>query len=167
MKVADVLQPLSVAPLQSYMSDSLQVFDVLEWCVAQMHGPVDIYQSSFSISEEYLRRLYFYRKKGAVRNVSLVLDYKATQKTLRLWPFICKTIEAVYLSSNHSKVILIEGDIRVAIITSQNLTRGNRMESAVITTDAAVYDNLYATLFDVSRKHSVPLHELYKAKLYG
>lgn len=167
MKVADVLQPLSVAPIQSYMTSDLQVFDVLEWCIGQMVGPVDIYQTSFSISEEYLRRLFFYRKKGMIRSVSLVLDYKATQKTLRLWPFIVRTIEAVYLASNHSKIILIEGSIRVAIITSQNLTRGNRLESAIVTTDPGVYANLRDSLIGVSKKHSVPLHELYKAKIYG
>lgn len=157
------------------MTDDLQVFDVLEWCIEQMPGRVRIYQSSFSISEEFLRRLYFYRKRERIEDVALILDYKATNKTLKLWPFMARTLESVYLSSNHSKVILIESVdnsvdnsvSRVAIITSQNLTRGNRQESAVITTDAAVYADLMESMQAVMRYHSVPLHELCKAKLYG
>ena len=102
-----------------------------------------------------------------MNTIHLVLDFKATQKTLKLWPFLTKVIEHTYLADNHSKVILIQSDAgdKVSIITSQNLTRGNRMEGAVVSTDSHVFDTFHASLTDIITNHSVPLSELFKQKI--
>lgn len=79
-----VLYPLSDKPLQAYLTNTLQVADVVEWCMEQMTGSFTIRQTSFSISEEFIRRLYHIRRSGKVKDIQLLLDYKATNKTLRL-----------------------------------------------------------------------------------
>lgn len=164
--VDSVLRPLSECPMQAYLSNQLQVADVVEWCLAQMQGEATIRQTSFSISEEFIRRLYHLRRSGKVTDIQLLLDYKATQKTLRLWPFIVQTIDKCFLADNHSKLILLESPgMRVAIITSQNLTRGNRHECAIVTTDAGIYAVLESAFTDLMQHHSVPLSELLKSKL--
>lgn len=161
-----VLRPLAECPVQAYLTNVLQVADVVEWCLPQMQGEVTIRQTSFSISEEFIRRLYHMRQSGRIKYIELVLDHKATNKTLRLWPFIVQTIDRCFLADNHSKLILIESpDSRVAIITSQNLTRGNRHESAIVTTDRQVYDTLLSEFLDIMTRHSVPLKELFESKL--
>ena len=132
-----VLSPLIDKPVQAFMSNKVQVADLLEWILEQT-GPADIWQTSFSISEEFIRRLYFLKnKKNLFNSFSLILDNKASKKTLKLWPFITKVIEKTFLADNHSKVMLIkaENNMRVSVITSQNLTRGNRFESSVIVTE--------------------------------
>mgnify|MGYP002857230829 FL=1 len=53
----------------------------------------------------------------------------------------------------------------VAIITSQNLTRGNRHESAIVTTDPNIFKTLHEEIEDLIRNHSVPLSELYNAQV--
>lgn len=137
----------------------------MEWVLSQI-GKSTIWQTSFSISEEFLRRLYFISKSGNVETIHLLLDFKATQKTLRLWSFLTQVIEHTYLADNHSKVILIRSEMMsVAIITSQNLTRGNRHESAVVTTDPAVFHTLHSEIEDLIRNHAVPLSELYNAQV--
>ncbi len=152
--------------MQAYLSNQLQVADVVEWCLDQMTGQATIRQTSFSISEEFIRRLYHIRQSGKVSDIQLLLDHKATNKTLRLWPFIVQTIDKCFLADNHSKLILIESpDLRVAIITSQNLTRGNRHECAVVTTAPEIYATLEASFNDLLQFHSVPLSELFKSKL--
>jgi len=164
--IEDYLKPLSTHPTQCYLTNVLQVADVLEWVLAQV-GRSTVWQTSFSISEEFLRRLYFIEKGGRVSAIHLILDFKATQKTLKLWPFLTRVIEHTYLADNHSKVILIlscAGD-KISIITSQNLTRGNRMESAVVSTDPHVFDTFHASLEDIMKNHSVPLSELFKQKV--
>lgn len=165
--VDSVLFPLSESPLQAYLTNTLQVADVVEWCMAQMEGKVLLRQTSFSISEEFVRRLWHLRRSGKVQDVELILDHKATNKTLRLWPFLVQTIDRLFLADNHSKLILLEGSgpMRVAIITSQNLTRGNRQESAIITTDDVVYDTLLRSFTDIRDHHSVPLRELFNIKM--
>ena len=164
--IDDYLKPLASCPLQCYLTNTLQVADVVEWVLEQV-GRATIWQTSFSISEEFLRRLFFIEKSGKVDAIHLILDFKATQKTLRLWPFLTRVIEHTYLADNHSKVILIKSAAgqTVSIITSQNLTRGNRNESAIVTTDEHVFATFHASLTDIMHNHSVPLSELFAQKI--
>lgn len=167
--IDDYLKPLAQHPVQCYLTNTLQVADVVEWVLAQI-GKSSIWQTSFSISEEFLRRLYFIEKSGKVDSIHLVLDFKATNKTLKLWSFLTQVIEHTYLADNHSKVILIrslDGNHCVSIITSQNLTRGNRMESAVVTTDKQVFGTFLADMEDLITNHSVPLTELFQEKIHA
>ena len=143
-----MLKPLASHPTQCYLTNVLQVADVLEWVLAQV-GKSTVWQTSFSISEEFLRRLYFIEKSGRVNTIHLILDFKATQKTLKLWPFLTKVIEHTYLADNHSKVILIQSEAG----------------EAVVSTDSHVFDTFHRSLQDIITNHSVPLSELFKQKI--
>ena len=165
-KIEDLLQPLKVAQSQAYLSNAVQVADILEWILGQV-GVAEVWQTSFSISEEFLRRLYFITKEKRVSRINLVLDHKATNKTLKLWAFITQVIERTYLADNHSKILLVkseQGDT-VSVITSQNLTRGNRHESAFISTDPAIFATLKAQVDDLITNLSVPLHDLFTQRI--
>ena len=164
--MADILKPLEQAPSQAYLSNAVQVADVLEWILEQV-GTAKVWQTSFSISEEFLRRLFFIEKSGKVSEFNLVLDHKATNKTLKLWSFITQVIERTYLTDNHSKILLVEAlsGERVSVVTSQNLTRGNRHESAFISTDPAIFCTLHAEITDLIDNHSVPLSDLFAQRL--
>ena len=162
VQIEDYLKPLQPNQTQCYLTNTLQVADIIEWVLSQI-GKSTIWQTSFSISEEFLRRLYFISKSGNVETIHLLLDFKATQKTLRLWAFLSQVIEHTYLADNHSKVLLVKserGEV-VSIITSQNLTRGNRSESAVVTTDPELFATLHAQIQDLIINHSVPLNDLF------
>ena len=160
--ISDYLKPLRDKPYQAYLSNALQVADILDWVLQQL-GKSEVWQTSFSISEEFIRRLFFIEKSGLVTRFNLVLDHKATNKTLKLWAFITQVINTTYRADNHSKVLLVKsekGEV-VSIITSQNLTRGNRSESAVVTTDPDLFATLHAQIMDLITNHSVPLNELF------
>ena len=155
------LRPLADCVTQAYISQRMQVADLLEW-ILQQTGPADVRISSFSVAEEFLRRMFFLRKDFAVRSLEIVLDLKATNKTLILWPFIAQTVENCFLSSNHSKVMLVRGEsLSVAVVMSQNLTRGNRFETACVSTDPEVYRALDSDFSDIVNNHSVPFNEIY------
>lgn len=161
--INDILMPLADCPTQAFLSNETQVADILEWTLRQS-GKADIIQSSFSISEEYLRRLFFMRRNNPdlIRSATLLLDHKATNKTAKLWPFIIQTIERTYLSDNHSKILVVNGSLLDAvIITSQNLTRGNRYESSVISVIPEVVENIRNQLLNVINNQSVPLNDIY------
>lgn len=164
--ISDILRPLKDAPCQAYLSNAVQVADILEWILSQV-GVAEIWQTSFSISEEFLRRLYFICKDKLVSRINLVLDHKATNKTLKLWAFISQVIERTYLADNHSKILLVKsqkGDM-VSVVTSQNLTRGNRAESAFISTDPGIFATLFSQVNDLITNHSVPLNDLFRQRL--
>lgn len=164
--INQILRPLKETPFQAYLSNAVQVADILEWILSQV-GIAEVWQTSFSISEEFLRRLFFITKDKKVSRINLVLDHKATNKTLKLWAFITQVIERTYLADNHSKILLVKserGDT-VSVITSQNLTRGNRHESAFISTDPAIFAELFAQVSDLIQNHSVPLHDLFRNRI--
>lgn len=164
--IDQILRPLKETPFQAYLSNAVQVADILEWILGQV-GVAELWQTSFSISEEFLRRLFFITKDKKVSRINLVLDHKATNKTLKLWAFITQVIERTYLADNHSKILLVQserGDT-VSVITSQNLTRGNRHESAFISTSPEIFTNLHAQVNDLITNHSVPLHDLFRDRI--
>ncbi len=164
--IGDYLKPIREKPYQAYLSNALQVADILDWVLKQL-GKSEVWQTSFSISEEFIRRLYFIEKSGLVTKFNLVLDHKATNKTLKLWAFITQVIDTTYLADNHSKVLLVKSEHgeMVSIITSQNLTRGNRCESAVITTDEDIFSTLHSQIQDLITNHSVPLNDLFRRRI--
>lgn len=164
--INEILRPLKDAPCQAYLSNAVQVADILEWILSQV-GVAEIWQTSFSISEEFLRRLYFICKDKRVSRINLVLDHKATNKTLKLWTFINQVIERTYLADNHSKILLVKsqkGDM-VSVVTSQNLTRGNRAELAFISTDPGIFATLFSQVNDLITNNSVPLNDLFNQRI--
>lgn len=164
--INEILRPLKDAPCQAYLSNAVQVADILEWILSQV-GVAEIWQTSFSISEEFLRRLYFICKDKRVSRINLVLDHKATNKTPKLWAFISQVIERTYLADNHSKILLVKsqkGDM-VSVVTSQNLTRGNRAESAFISTDPGIFATLFSQVNDLITNNSVPLNDLFNQRI--
>ena len=166
--ISDFLKPLADMPNQAYLTNALQVADVLEWILEQV-GKAKVWQTSFSISEEFLRRLFFIEKKGNISEFNLVLDHKATNKTLKLWAFISQVMKRTYLADNHSKILLVlsEAGDTISVVTSQNLTRGNRHESTFISTDKTIFNTLHAAVEDLIRNHSVPLNDLFEQRLLG
>lgn len=164
--IEKIFRPLCEASVQSALSNEVQIADILEWVLEQV-GKAEVWQTSFSISEEFLRRLYFITRDGSASAIHLVLDFKATNKTLSLWTFIEQVITTTHLADNHSKVLLIKSEAgdKVSIITSQNLTRGNRNESYIITTDEAVFDKFLSEVQDLIKNHAVPLSDILNQKL--
>ena len=143
------------------MSNLLQVADILQWILDQT-GAASVKMASFSISEEFLRRLFFIEKSGLIKDIDIVLDFKATNKTLILWPFIEQTVKNCYLASSHAKVLLVGNDRwTVSVVMSQNLTRGNRFESGFISTSPEVFSTLSEHLEYVINNQSVPFHEIF------
>lgn len=134
-------------------------------------GQFDVYMTTFSISEEFLRRLYFLRRKSEkIRSLTVLLDRKATNKTLNLWQFIRQVVQDAYLADNHSKLLLVvsaDDSHHVSVITSQNLTRGNRSESSFVSTDINVFRTLKSQLDNLIEFHSVPIYDLFRRANLG
>ena len=86
------LHPLRIAKHQVHLSDRIQLADVLKWILAQT-GKADVTITSFSISEEFLRRLVYLKRDGLVKSLNIVLDHKATNKTMMLWQMIRQVVE--------------------------------------------------------------------------
>lgn len=159
--VNQIVRPLSGTPLQAYLDNRIQLFDVIEKILAET-GPAEIYISTFSTSEEFLRRIFRLRKRGWLTKAVMLTDLKASRKTVHLYTFISSVFDDVYLAENHSKVILIRNEKwMVSICTSQNQTRGNRTESGMITTDPCIYLELQKQFSTIVNTKAIHLDGLF------
>ena len=148
------LKPVSTCGLQAFITDRLQLFSIIESILDEI-GSARMSVTSFSVSEEFIRKIFRMKQSGKLLNARLVVDQKAAAKTARIIHFAGNVFDSLYFSKNHSRVVLLNNDTHsVSIITSQNLTRGNRKESTVITTDPVVFCEL-ATDMDVLISESV------------
>lgn len=158
---------LDEAPLQVFMTRQMQVTDVLLQVLAQT-GRSSVRCTSFSIAEEFLTRVHNIRRKTQlITEFDLLLDRKATNKTRELWPAIERLCNRVHLADNHSKVLLIQPEKGkpVAVITSQNMTRGNREEAAVVTTDEWAYKQLGDEYERIMLSDSVDLRKQHESPI--
>lgn len=138
----NILQPLGSRPLQAYFSNRFQLADIIEEVLGQI-GNANIIISTFSTSEEFLRRIWRLKNNGRVLSCALFCDLRAARKTVALYHFIKSVADSVHLCENHSKVVLLYNDHhKVSIVTSQNQTRGDRFECGIVTDDLSIYYQL-------------------------
>ena len=146
-------------PVQAYFSNSVQLADVIA-SILEHIGASEIIISTFSTSEEFLRRIWRLRKEGLITSASLFCDLKAARKTVHLYTFITSIFDAVHLAENHSKVVLLgNGRYKVSIVTSQNQTRGNRFECGIISSSPELYNQLARGFAEMQDK-SLPIDGL-------
>ena len=147
-----LLKPLSDVPLQAYLDNRLQLFDVLEFILSQT-GPAKVYVSTFSTSEEFLRRLFSLRKRQLILHSVLMADLKAAKKTVNLYTFMSSVFDDVYLIENERWM--------VTVVTSQNQTRGNRTECAMITTQPDLFLTLRDQFSEIINTRSIHLNGIH------
>lgn len=156
------LKPLSEAPMQPWLDNRLQLFDIIEFCLREMGGNCHVIITTFSTSEEFIRKIFHFREENLVKSAVMLLDRKAVRKTMRLIHFMQNVFDKVYLTDNHSKIILMENDKwKVTICTSQNQTRGNRMESGILLTHTAIYDAFNHILQDMINNKTIDAYDIF------
>jgi hypothetical protein len=159
-----IIKPIKSAPLQAYLDSRIQLFDVIDKILGET-GPADILISTFSTSEEFLRRIYKQKQAGKIRHAVMMADMKAAKKTVILNALIRSIFDQCYLTENHSKVILISNEKwRVSICTSQNQTRGNRTESGMISTDPVIYEDLFESYKNIVSTKAILLDGLFNGR---
>ena len=128
-----------------------------------------VYQTTFSISEEFLRRMHSIRKRHPGIRLEVIIDRKALEKTVTLWRMVASVYDRVYVADNHSKILIIDAGEgrRMALVTSQNLTRGNRHESAVLSTDPAITEPLLADYIDMRKNRSATMYDIVPGGMTG
>lgn len=138
-----MLRPLSETGLQAHLGTGLHVLGLLDWILGQT-GPAHVLLSTFSTSEQFLNGFLRLRNKGLIQYASMLADLKASRKTVNLSGLMRSCFENVYLSQNHSKIILVFNDTwNVAVVTSQNQTYGDRAEATVVCTDRPFFNDIY------------------------
>ena len=153
---------MATHPLQSHLGRGLHTLGLLGWILEQT-GPADVYVSTFSTSDAFLRGFYNLKKKDLVLKSVLLADLKASKKTYRLYKEMQQNFDAVYLSQNHSKVVLVQNDEwTVTVISSQNQTYGDRAECTLVTTNQEIFYQQYSGFSELVDNNSIQLNGLFE-----
>lgn len=159
---SEILRQLATHPLQSHLGRGLHTLGLLGWILDQT-GPAEVYVSTFSTSDAFLRGFYNLKKKGLVTKSVLLADLKASKKTYKLYKEMQQNFDAVYLAQNHSKVVLVQNDEwTVTVISSQNQTYGDRAECTIITTFQEIFFEQYSSFSDIVDNNSIQLNGLFR-----
>ena len=141
-KLNQILKPISPDYIGAYLDKGIQLYDVIEW-ILQYTGPANITVLTFSIGEEFIRKIYQLKKAGKIESIDVILDFKAIQKTEKLVRLAGNVFNSIEYAKTHAKILLIESDTyEVCVSGSQNATRGNREEGGIITTDVQTVEKL-------------------------
>ena len=106
---SEFLRPMATHPLQSHLGRGLHTLGLLGWILEQT-GPAEVYVSTFSTSDAFLRGFCNLKKKDLILKSVLLADLKASKKTYKLYKEMQQCFDAVYLAQNHSKVVLVQND---------------------------------------------------------
>lgn len=143
--ISEIFKPISPDYIGADLNNKFQLYNLIEWVLLQT-GPAHVIVLTFSMSEEFIRKMLKLQKSGLLKSCTVMLDFKAVQKTQKLIRFAENVFNSVSYCKTHAKVVVIETDNLlfpgVIITGSQNATRGNRTESTVITTDEETFYTL-------------------------
>jgi len=140
--VRRLIQPLACKKIQAYFSSEFQLYHLMEFILEQT-GPAKIVLTTFSVSEEFVRKLVQMKDKGLIQSLTIIADHRTAVKALRLSLFTNSIAEELLLGNNHAKVLLVNNENwKVSVVTSQNQTRGNRIECGMICTLPDIYEDL-------------------------
>jgi len=146
---------LALAEITLKQNDILPFFSEGNWSLYQLlsrcllfTGKAKIKISSFSLSENAIRSFINDKEKGLVDDIIMLFDISIPKRKFDMMLFAHEVISEIRLAPNHSKVIVISGELmNVAIISSHNLTPNPRIEAGCIFTTHE-HVRYYSDMFD-------------------
>lgn len=109
--------------------------DLLEF-VLEKTGPADVYITTWSLTEEPVRAILDYAKRGMIRSLTCLFDYRIKARNPKVFQLIDTVIERKKLTKIHAKVtVIINEEWAVSIMSSANFTKNPRIEAGVILCD--------------------------------
>ena len=123
--------------------------DLIEHVLSQT-GPAELFVSSFSITEPAVRHFINLLEDKLITNLSCLFDNQVKMHHLQTLFFMSNYINDIYLTANHSKVILIKNpNFKISILSSANLNLNNKVEAGSIFNDPVIFDNLFSRYTDI------------------
>ncbi len=145
------------AVIPYFCNNKWSLHDQISHCLA-FTGKAHVKIPYFSISEAALRSFIANKEDGLLHSLTLLFDYNIPKRMFDLLLFAHDMFSEIRLTTNHSKVILINGDTNnLLILCSQNLTPNPRVESGVVITKASLFQ-FFDTHFDKYFSEAIPFN---------
>ena len=132
-----------------YVSNRINSHDIFDYLIDKCEGADRLFVSSFAISETYIRR--FIKNRYRINHRTLLLDFTVGTRQSRNTYFASKNVDELYLTNNHSKIILIEN--KAVAIMSNNATDNSRFESGLVSFNTELISE-YSNLVELMKNSS-------------
>lgn len=137
----DLTKDTSLTVLMPYISiGEFSLHQVIELVLEHFGIPADLTISSYSITENAVRSFQRLKEKGLIERLRCVFDLNVKRHRLSLLFYGLNIADEIYLTRNHSKIVIIEFKdcVPFAIIGSANLNNNDKIEDGLLTNHAAV-----------------------------
>ena len=112
--------------------DKVQSRHVFDFCLKYVERADECIISSFAINEGFIRRLLKHR--DLCGELTVIWDVNMAQSNAANLLFLSKQTDALYLTSNHSKVIyMANAEKQCVAVSSVNTTGNYRYEGGFVT----------------------------------
>lgn len=123
------------------------IYEILPFLLS-VTGNANVKIATFNISEDSLRAIFFLLEKKNIDSIKLLVDMNVRRHKLDMLLFAANIMSDVRLTSNHSKILLVENsDWQVGVVGSANLNKNPRYESGFVFTNTEFY-NYFSKEFD-------------------
>lgn len=78
--ISEIFKPISPGYIGADLNNKFQLYNLIEWILEQT-GPAAVTVVTFSMSEEFIRKMLKLQKSGLLKSCTVMLDFKAVQKT--------------------------------------------------------------------------------------
>ena len=81
-----------------------------QFFITEFTGKADLKIMSFSVGEEFVRKIHMLKKRGRIKRAELFFDFKAAEKTARTNTLTATVFDRVCYCANHAKVVVVDGE---------------------------------------------------------
>jgi len=112
--------------------------DLINHLVSQT-GPVDLWFTTWSISEDGLRSMLKLRDTGGITSINAVLDWRIRIRNPSAHQLARGQVDRLRVYSCHAKIYVLRNTKwGISIVSSANMTNNPRIEASVITEDPKI-----------------------------
>lgn len=137
-----------------------------EWAVHELLpvlfseiGPFHLSLSTFNISEESLRPVFFMKERGEILSARFLFDNNVKRHKIDMMLFAGGIADDVRTSSTHMKLLIAENDqLQIAVVGSANMNRNIRHEAGFIVTDKICFTYFREYFETVFTNDSLPFY---------
>ncbi len=102
-------------------------------------GPAKLFMSTWTITEEPVRKLFLLKQQGYIQELQCLLDYRIKQRKAAPFQLMNNVCDRLGLAQCHAKVaVAINEHKAVACVGSANFSRNPRIEAGILTAEREV-----------------------------
>lgn len=124
-----------------YVSDGDWSMHDLLMGLLKKYQPADIYITTYALKELSLRQLIMTMERKEIKNVYMLLDYRAQVRTPEVYELANLNVNKIFLTSIHAKVTVLKtAEKSITITGSANWKSNPRIEAGVISMNNQLAD---------------------------